>query len=82
MSDFMICSCSSGEAYEWVRCTGLLTTFDAAHPVATSRCSLPLTHRGLIGVQVEILEPESKKKMYANVISGDCLWDPPAGVPV
>eukprot|EP00035_Acanthoeca_spectabilis_P039608 m.63704 g.63704 ORF g.63704 m.63704 type:complete len:544 (-) comp9675_c0_seq1:163-1794(-) len=31
---------------------------------------------------VEILEPESKKKMYANVISGDCLWDPPAGVPV
>lgn len=31
---------------------------------------------------VEILEPESHRKMYANVVSGECLWEPPAGVPV
>eukprot|EP00038_Savillea_parva_P017622 m.21195 g.21195 ORF g.21195 m.21195 type:complete len:584 (-) comp3867_c0_seq1:71-1822(-) len=31
---------------------------------------------------VEILEPDSGKKMYANVVSGDCVWEPPAGVPV
>lgn len=31
---------------------------------------------------VEILEPESKQKMYANITTGDCLWNPPSGAPV
>lgn len=31
---------------------------------------------------VEILEPETKRKMYANVKTGDCLWEAPSGVPV
>lgn len=26
---------------------------------------------------VEILEPETGKKMYANTVTGDCRWDPP-----
>jgi len=31
---------------------------------------------------VEILEPETQRKMYANVVTGDCLWEAPSGVPV
>eukprot|EP00053_Salpingoeca_punica_P012173 m.109026 g.109026 ORF g.109026 m.109026 type:complete len:520 (-) comp15879_c0_seq1:485-2044(-) len=31
---------------------------------------------------VEILEPESRQKMYANIVTGDCRWSPPEGVDV
>lgn len=26
---------------------------------------------------VEIIEPKSKEKMYANLQTGNCVWDPP-----
>ena len=31
---------------------------------------------------VEILEPRSHERMYVNLTTGECGWDPPAGVPV
>uniref|UniRef100_A0A8C0UV36 Rho GTPase-activating protein 39 n=1 Tax=Cyanistes caeruleus TaxID=156563 RepID=A0A8C0UV36_CYACU len=29
---------------------------------------------------VEIIEPRTRERMYANLITGECVWDPPAGV--
>lgn len=29
---------------------------------------------------VEIIEPRSKEHMYANLTTGECVWDPPPGV--
>ncbi len=29
-------------------------------------------------VWVEILEPESNKPLFANVLTGECLFEPPA----
>ncbi|XP_030075832.1 rho GTPase-activating protein 39 [Microcaecilia unicolor] len=29
---------------------------------------------------VEIIEPRTRECMYANLISGECVWDPPSGV--
>lgn len=26
---------------------------------------------------VEIIEPRTKERMYANLQSGECVWDPP-----
>ena len=31
---------------------------------------------------VEIIEPRSKDRMYANLSTGECVWDPPAGAAV
>ncbi|XP_075236295.1 myTH4 and RhoGAP_KIAA1688 domain-containing protein RhoGAP93B isoform X3 [Lycorma delicatula] len=31
---------------------------------------------------VEIIEPRTKEHMYANLTTGECVWDPPTGVPV
>ncbi|KAM4613597.1 rho GTPase-activating protein 39 isoform 2-T2 [Polymixia lowei] len=31
---------------------------------------------------VEILEPRSRERMYVNLASGECGWDPPLGAPV
>ncbi|XP_071527308.1 uncharacterized protein RhoGAP93B isoform X2 [Panulirus ornatus] len=31
---------------------------------------------------VEIIEPSSRNIMYANLTTGQCVWDPPPGVPV
>lgn len=31
---------------------------------------------------VEILEPRSHERMYVNLTTGECGWDPPPGVPV
>ncbi|KAM3877975.1 rho GTPase-activating protein 39 [Diretmus argenteus] len=31
---------------------------------------------------VEILEPRSRERMYVNLTTGECGWDPPAGAPV
>ncbi|XP_063227611.1 uncharacterized protein LOC134533847 isoform X2 [Bacillus rossius redtenbacheri] len=31
---------------------------------------------------VEIIEPRTKEHMYANLSTGECVWDPPPGVPV
>ncbi|XP_059471782.1 rho GTPase-activating protein 39 isoform X2 [Neocloeon triangulifer] len=31
---------------------------------------------------VEIIEPRTKEHMYANLSTGECVWDPPFGVPV
>ncbi|XP_043206296.1 rho GTPase-activating protein 39-like isoform X2 [Amphibalanus amphitrite] len=31
---------------------------------------------------VEIIEPRTREHMYANLITGECLWEPPDGVPV
>uniref|UniRef100_A0A3P9QFW8 Rho GTPase-activating protein 39 n=1 Tax=Poecilia reticulata TaxID=8081 RepID=A0A3P9QFW8_POERE len=31
---------------------------------------------------VEILEPRSRERMYVNLTTGECGWDPPTGVPV
>ncbi|XP_029948574.1 rho GTPase-activating protein 39 isoform X2 [Salarias fasciatus] len=31
---------------------------------------------------VEILEPRSRERMYVNLTSGECGWEPPPGVPV
>lgn len=29
---------------------------------------------------VEIIEPKSRERMYANLTTGECVWDPPSGV--
>ncbi|XP_072007137.1 rho GTPase-activating protein 39 isoform X1 [Engystomops pustulosus] len=29
---------------------------------------------------VEIIEPRTRECMYANLITGECVWDPPSGV--
>ncbi|KAF5281123.1 hypothetical protein FQR65_LT02989 [Abscondita terminalis] len=31
---------------------------------------------------VEIIEPKTREHMYANLTTGECVWDPPEGVPV
>ena len=31
---------------------------------------------------VEIIEPRTKEHMFANLTTGECVWDPPVGVPV
>lgn len=31
---------------------------------------------------VEIIEPKTKEHMYANLTTGECVWDPPVGVAV
>ena len=31
---------------------------------------------------VEIIEPRSGEHMYANLTTGECVWDPPVGVAV
>ncbi|KAJ2947105.1 hypothetical protein O0L34_g16454 [Tuta absoluta] len=31
---------------------------------------------------VEIIEPKTKEHMYANLTTGECVWDPPEGVKV
>ncbi|XP_051270180.1 rho GTPase-activating protein 39 isoform X1 [Dicentrarchus labrax] len=31
---------------------------------------------------VEILEPRSRERMYVNLTTGECGWDPPPGLPV
>lgn len=31
---------------------------------------------------VEIVEPRTKERMYANLITGECVWDPPPNVPI
>lgn len=31
---------------------------------------------------VEIIEPHTKEHMYANLTSGECVWDPPPGVKI
>ena len=31
---------------------------------------------------VEIIEPRTQEHMFANLTTGECVWDPPAGVPV
>ncbi|XP_055376859.1 uncharacterized protein LOC129609037 [Condylostylus longicornis] len=31
---------------------------------------------------VEIIEPKTKEVMYANLTTGECVWDPPEGVPI
>ncbi|XP_037910388.1 uncharacterized protein LOC119651103 isoform X1 [Hermetia illucens] len=31
---------------------------------------------------VEIIEPRTKEHMYANLTTGECVWDPPEGVPI
>ncbi len=28
---------------------------------------------------IQIIEPKSKDMMYANLITGECVWEPPAG---
>ncbi|XP_050437362.1 rho GTPase-activating protein 39 isoform X2 [Adelges cooleyi] len=33
-------------------------------------------------VWVEIIEPKTKEYMYANLTTGECVWDAPIGVPV
>ncbi|XP_018604723.2 rho GTPase-activating protein 39 isoform X2 [Scleropages formosus] len=29
---------------------------------------------------VEIIEPRTRERMYANLVTGECVWDPPQGV--
>ena len=43
---------------------------------------LPCIARGYQYEWVEIIEPNSGERMYANVITGECLWDPPPDVSV
>lgn len=31
---------------------------------------------------VEIIEPRTKEHMYANLTTGECVWDPPIGVKI
>ncbi|GFN98698.1 rho GTPase-activating protein 39 [Plakobranchus ocellatus] len=31
---------------------------------------------------VEIIEPQSKEHMYANLATGKCVWEPPPGVKI
>uniref|UniRef100_A0A4W4FGW2 Rho GTPase-activating protein 39 n=1 Tax=Electrophorus electricus TaxID=8005 RepID=A0A4W4FGW2_ELEEL len=31
---------------------------------------------------VEIVEPRSQERMYVNLLTGECGWEPPCGVPV
>lgn len=30
---------------------------------------------------IEIVEPKSKQRMFANLVSGECSWDPPKNLP-
>jgi hypothetical protein len=29
---------------------------------------------------VEMIEPQTRERMYANVVTGECVWQPPPGV--
>ena len=29
---------------------------------------------------MEIIEPRTRERMYANLLTGECVWDPPPGV--
>src|SRR5688572_14152385 len=31
---------------------------------------------------VEIIEPRSREKMFVNLLTGECGWDEPSGVPI
>lgn len=31
---------------------------------------------------VEIIEPRTRERMYANLLTGECVWDAPAGVQI
>lgn len=31
---------------------------------------------------VEIIEPRTKERMYANLITGECVWEPPVGAKI
>jgi hypothetical protein len=31
---------------------------------------------------VEIIQPLSKEKIFANIATGECFWDPPSGANV
>lgn len=31
---------------------------------------------------MEIIEPRTKEHMYANLTTGECVWDPPSGVKI
>lgn len=31
---------------------------------------------------VEIVEPQSRQTMYANLVTGQCAWEPPPGAHV
>ncbi|CAG0881595.1 unnamed protein product [Cyprideis torosa] len=54
----------------------------------TSSSSGALSRRNAVPVAalmiqwVEIIEPRTQERVYANLITGDCLRDPPPGVPV
>ncbi|XP_019123929.2 rho GTPase-activating protein 39 isoform X2 [Larimichthys crocea] len=54
----------------------------------TEECIWQITTGYYIEVQayssdwVEILEPRSRERMYVNLTTGECGWDPPTGVPV
>ncbi|XP_064600036.1 rho GTPase-activating protein 39-like isoform X2 [Liolophura sinensis] len=40
-------------------------------------------HRQCSGWEwVEIIEPRTKEHMYANLTTGECVWDPPPGVKI
>lgn len=44
--------------------------------------SPPLCFFPLSSDWVEILEPRSRERMYVNLTTGECGWDPPLGAPV
>lgn len=31
---------------------------------------------------VEVIEPRTHERRYANLVTGECVWDPPAGVSI
>uniref|UniRef100_A0AAY4CV56 Rho GTPase-activating protein 39 n=1 Tax=Denticeps clupeoides TaxID=299321 RepID=A0AAY4CV56_9TELE len=44
------------------------------------RCSSRIRHQEVRLEWVEIIEPRTRERMYANLLTGECVWDAPVGV--
>lgn len=51
-----------------------------SHLVCFSSSSLILSSFPCRLEWVEIIEPRTRERMYANLLTGECVWDPPQGV--
>ncbi|WAR01736.1 RHG39-like protein, partial [Mya arenaria] len=48
--------------------------------VAWRMTGLHHNHHQKMWEWVEIIEPRTREHMYANLTTGECVWDPPPGV--
>ncbi|XP_061640534.1 rho GTPase-activating protein 39 isoform X2 [Phyllopteryx taeniolatus] len=56
------------------------SSFEVPHMAVSSDSTLDVFK--LSSDWVEILEPRSRERMYVNLTTGECGWDPPLGAPV